>query len=257
MIKIIINIFLMILIYAEFTYPQEKVFGTDQKVVKYNDHFYILNLEIFELREDGSFGDVYHYKVNKESNLIDVAYNLKLGYYELKMANYNLDPFKLKNSDIVKVDLRFKLPENYDFNRIYVDTQKKRLFLPVLSDDGKKYVITFPVGTGDEQYPTPKGIFKITEKKINPNWIVPPSAKKNKPNLPAVVPFGDPENGLGSRAMRLNESSYMIHGTSKKSEKGVGMNISYGCIVLRNEDIERLFDIVPLGTEVFIYDSTK
>lgn len=234
-----------------------KVYGSDHKLIKFKNHYFIENLEIFQLLEDGSFGDIYYYKVDTEKTLIDVAYNIKAGYYELKMANPYINPFKLQNGETITVDLRNKLPQNYELWKIYVDISKKRLFLPVLDDDGNKYVITFPAGTGDEDYPTPTGSFKITEKKVNPDWIVPPSARKNNPNLPPVVPYGNPDNGLGTRAMRLNGSSYMIHGTNKKSEKGVGMNNSYGCITLRNEDLERIFDIVPVGTEVIIYDSSK
>ncbi|MCX7760623.1 MAG: L,D-transpeptidase [Hydrogenothermaceae bacterium] len=256
MIKII-NFTLIIFFITNIVSASEiNMYGSDQQIIKLKDHFYIKNLEIFEINPDGTFGDIYYYKVDKEKNLVDVAYNLKLGYYELKMANPDIDPFKLKKGQIIKVDLKFKLSKNFKIGKVYVDTHRKRLFLPYL-EDGKLYIITFPVGTGDENYPTPLGVYKITEKKVNPDWVVPPSAKKNNPNLPPVVPYGSPENGLGSRAMRLNGSEYMIHGTSKKSEKGVGMNISYGCVVMRNEDIERIFDLVPLNTEVIIYDSSK
>ncbi|MEZ0323457.1 MAG: L,D-transpeptidase [Hydrogenothermaceae bacterium] len=234
-----------------------KVYGADQKLIKLKDHFYIKNLEIFEVNLDGTFGDIYYYKVDREKNLVDVAYNLKVGYYELKMANPDVKPFELKKDQIIRVDLRFKLPKNFEVGKVYIDIHRKRLFLPYADENGKLYVITFPVGTGSEEYPTPLGVFKITEKKVNPDWVVPPSARRNKPNLPPVVPYGSPENGLGSRAMRLNGSEYMIHGTSKKSEKGVGMNISYGCVAMRNEDIERIFDLIPLNSEVIIYDSSK
>lgn len=234
-----------------------KIYGEDQQLLKLKGLYFIENLEIFKLKDDGSFGDIYKYKVDNEKTLIDVAYNIKAGYYELKLANLYIEPFNLKKGDVIVVDLRNKLPSNYEFWKVYVDIYKKRLFLPVMDEEGNRYVITFPVGTGDEDYPTPIGKFKITEKKLNPDWIVPPSAKRNNPNLPPVVPYGSPDNGLGTRAMRLNGSSYMIHGTNKKSEKGVGMNNSYGCITLKNEDLERVFDIVPLGTEVIIYDSSK
>lgn len=249
----IVFIFLIKLVVAQ----EVKVYGFDQKIMKFKDYYFIYNLEIFDLKDNGEFGDIYQYTVDKEKTFVDVAYNLKVGYYELKIANPFIPPFNLNKGQTILVDLRNKLPSNFEFWKIYVDIYKKRLLLPVFDEDGKKYVITFTVGTGDEDYPTPLGRFKVTEKKINPDWVVPPSAKKNMPSLPPVVPYGDPKNGLGTRALRLNGSSYMIHGTSKKSEKGVGMNISYGCVVMKNEDIERIFDIVELGTEVVIFDSSK
>lgn len=259
MIKIIFYvIFIYFIFIVKSVYAQEiKVYGQDQKIVKFKGYYFIHNLEIFDLKDNGEFGDRYNYKVDREKNLVDVAYNLKVGYYELRMANPFIQPFNLKKGDSIVVDLKNKLPPNFEFWKIYVDIYKKRLFLPVVDEDGKKYVITFPVGTGDDEYPTPTGIFNITEKKINPDWVVPPSAKKNKPELPPIVPYGSPDNGLGTRALRLNGSSYMIHGTNKKSEKGVGMNISYGCVAMKNEDIERIFDIVEIGTQVIIFDSSK
>ncbi len=241
--------FLFILFFVYTVHALDR-YGYDHELIKVDDHYYILNSEIFELKGD-KIGKNYIYTVKENTNFVDLASKLKVSYYELKKANYYINPFKVPaNTDIV-VPLEKKLPKDLKLNTIYVSLEDKRLYYPISLND-KTYVITFPAGTGDEEYPTPTGIFKITEKKVNPDWIVPPSAKKVNPNLPPVVPYGSPENGLGTRALRLNNSSYMIHGTSKKSEKGVGMNISYGCIILKNEDIERLYDLVNLNTEVII-----
>ncbi|WP_297887917.1 L,D-transpeptidase [Sulfurihydrogenibium sp.] len=228
-----------------------EVYGFDQELIKLKGIYFIKNLEVFEL-DGNSFGKDYKYKTDKDATFVDLAYQLKVSYYELKEANPDVNPFKVPKNIYIKIPLKKQLPENYQLNTVYVSLQDHRLYLPV-EIDGKRYVITFPVGLGDEEFPTPKGEFSITEKKVNPDWVVPPSARRNNPNLPPVVPFGSPENGLGTRALRLNNSSYMIHGTSKKSEKGVGMNISYGCVILRNEDIERLYQLVDLNTKVVIY----
>ncbi|ACD66588.1 ErfK/YbiS/YcfS/YnhG family protein [Sulfurihydrogenibium sp. YO3AOP1] len=250
--------FLIVLLLGVFffdkSFSQEpKYYGWDFKVIKIKDHYYLLNQEVFKPRENGEFGENYIYKVEEDTNFVDLAYKLKVSYYELKEANKSVDPFKVEKGTVITIPLKKKLPENFNYNTVYVSLKDKRLYYPIKLEDGD-YVITFPVGTGDEEYPTPTGEFAITEKKINPDWIVPPSARANNPKLPPVVPFGSPENGLGTRALRLNESSYMIHGTSKRSEKGVGMKISYGCIVMRNKDIERLYDLVDLNTKVIIFE---
>jgi lipoprotein-anchoring transpeptidase ErfK/SrfK len=44
---------------------------------------------------------------------------------------------------------------------------------------------------------------------------------------------------------------YGIHGTNKPET--VGQAVSHGCVRMRNDDIERLFEMVPVGTPVFIY----
>lgn len=241
--------FILLLFFINVVHALE-MYGSDHKLIKIDGHYFILNLEVFELK-DYTIGKNYKYKVRENTTFIDLANKLKVGYYELKKANPYINPFKVPaNTDII-VPLEKKLPKDLKLNTIYISLEDKRLYYPI-SLNNNIYVITFPVGTGDEEYPTPTDTFKITEKKMNPDWIVPPSAKRVNPKLPPVVPYGSPENGLGTRALRLNNSSYMIHGTSKKSEKGVGMKISYGCIILKNEDIERLYDLVNLNTEVVI-----
>lgn len=243
---------LILLLFIGFSKAERlEVYGFDQELIKLNGMYFIKNLEVFEL-EGNSFGKDYKYRTEKETTFVDLAYQLKVSYYELKYANPDINPFKVPKNTYIKIPLKKQLPQDYQLNTVYVSLQDHRLYLPI-ELNGKRYVITFPAGIGDEEFPTPKGEFLITEKKVNPDWVVPPSAKKNNPNLPPVVPYGSPENGLGTRSLRLNNSSYMIHGTSKKSEKGVGMNISYGCVILRNEDIERVYQIVDLNTKVVIY----
>ncbi|MGY3112484.1 hypothetical protein ACVWYV_000715 [Pantoea eucalypti] len=57
---------------------------------------------------------------------------------------------------------------------------------------------------------------------------------------------------MGQFAMRLARGTgqYLIHGTNAKF--GIGMRVSSGCIRLRSEDIEALFNAAPKGTRVQI-----
>jgi L,D-transpeptidase ErfK/SrfK len=50
--------------------------------------------------------------------------------------------------------------------------------------------------------------------------------------------------------MRLTLPGYLIHGTNKPS--GVGMRVTHGCIRMFPEDIEALFNDIPVGTPVRI-----
>ncbi|MEJ2602223.1 MAG: L,D-transpeptidase family protein, partial [Gammaproteobacteria bacterium] len=70
-------------------------------------------------------------------------------------------------------------------------------------------------------------------------------------SLPRVVPAG-PDNPLGQFAMRLAIPGYLIHGTNKPA--GVGMRVTHGCIRMFPEDIEFVFDRIPVGTSVRIID---
>jgi L,D-transpeptidase ErfK/SrfK len=111
--------------------------------------------------------------------------------------------------------------------------------------------VTHPIGIGREGSRTPLGRMQIIQKTENPTWTAPPSVLRDRAKSgiaqPAVVPPG-PDNPLGAYAMRLSRPSYLLHGTNKPY--GVGMRVSYGCIRLYPEDIERLFAEVPMGTSV-------
>ncbi|MBY0490853.1 MAG: L,D-transpeptidase [Gemmatimonadaceae bacterium] len=55
---------------------------------------------------------------------------------------------------------------------------------------------------------------------------------------------------LGTRRLYLGDG-YALHGTNNPAS--VGQAVSHGCVRLRNPDIERLYDLVAVGTPVFIY----
>jgi len=55
---------------------------------------------------------------------------------------------------------------------------------------------------------------------------------------------------LGVNRLYLGDG-YGIHGTDEPTS--IGSAASHGCVRLRNEDIETLFRIVPIGTVVYIY----
>jgi hypothetical protein len=55
---------------------------------------------------------------------------------------------------------------------------------------------------------------------------------------------------LGVNRLYLGDG-YGIHGTDEPAT--IGTAASHGCVRLRNEDIETLFRIVPIGTVVYIY----
>jgi hypothetical protein len=55
---------------------------------------------------------------------------------------------------------------------------------------------------------------------------------------------------LGTYRLEMGDG-YGIHGTDTPSS--IGRSASHGCVRLRNEDIETLYRMVPVGTPVFIY----
>jgi lipoprotein-anchoring transpeptidase ErfK/SrfK len=125
---------------------------------------------------------------------------------------------------------------------IVIRRQSNRLFLY----QGTRYRRFFAVATGQSQYPTPLGRFRIVVKWRNPWWYPPhsPWAQGQKP-----IPPG-PENPLGTRWMGLSAPGVGIHGTP--SDASIGYSVSHGCIRMHISEAEWLFTHVDVGTTVFI-----
>jgi lipoprotein-anchoring transpeptidase ErfK/SrfK len=69
-----------------------------------------------------------------------------------------------------------------------------------------------------------------------------------------IPPFGTTQRKysgvLGTNRLNLGDG-YALHGTDVPSS--IGTSVSHGCVRLRNEDIETLYQMVPVRTPVYIY----
>jgi len=106
---------------------------------------------------------------------------------------------------------------------------------------------TFPVATGQAQWPTPLGHFQIVVKWTNPWWF-PPTQDSWAQGLKPVPP--GPGNPLGTRWMGLSAPGVGIHGTDEPWS--IGHSESHGCIRMQVPSAEWLFNRVRIGTPVFI-----
>jgi lipoprotein-anchoring transpeptidase ErfK/SrfK len=111
---------------------------------------------------------------------------------------------------------------------------------------GMRFVKSFGVATGQAQYPTPLGRFRVLVKWKNP-WWYPPNSAWAQGKEP--VPPG-PGNPLGTRWMGISSPGVGIHGTPDPGS--IGYSVSHGCIRMRIPDAEWLFNRVTVGTTVFI-----
>jgi len=98
----------------------------------------------------------------------------------------------------------------------------------------------YPTAVGASITPTPTGSYRIIQRIPNPTWYT-----KGR-----VVPPGK-SNPLGTRWLGLSVKGYGIHGTNNPSS--IGHNASHGCIRMRNQDIEELFELVSIGDRVELY----
>ncbi|HEU4643204.1 MAG TPA: L,D-transpeptidase [Gemmatimonadaceae bacterium] len=117
--------------------------------------------------------------------------------------------------------------------------------------------------TRGQSIPTPDGavvtvVGNDVVKKFPDGKVVPYEASEGHEivvggNL-IVPPYGTNQRKydgvLGTHRLNLGDG-YALHGTDEPTS--IGKAVSHGCVRLRNEDIDYLYSIVPVGTPVFIY----
>jgi len=99
----------------------------------------------------------------------------------------------------------------------------------------------------DKNYVTPLGKYAITNLQVNPAY--------NKTGIQG----GDPKNPLGTRFMGFSVYSgdaanvWAIHGTDQPEH--IGKWISDGCIRLKNQDAEKLFEVIKTNMTLEIVNT--
>jgi L,D-transpeptidase ErfK/SrfK len=193
----------------------------------------------------GLVGRMQHHRVATGETLLDVARDADLGFRELRDANPAVDEWIPPVATDVVVPTRWILPRSR-FRGLVVNVPEMRLYMfPVDAKAGEDVpLLTWPVGIGVEEAPSPEGAFTVRSKDANPTWIVPPDILKTMDKPERVVPPG-PENPLGAYRIRLSKGLYSIHGTN--DPWSIGRLTTHGCIRLYPEDIETLYSLVRPG----------
>jgi L,D-transpeptidase ErfK/SrfK len=191
--------------------------------------------------------------IGKNDTLPDIARRFDVGYDEIVRANPGVDPWLPGVGREVVVPTQFVLPMA-PRQGIVVNLAALRVFyFPAVKKGEKQIVYTYPIGIGKIGWSTPEGTTKVVGKQKDPVWRPTESIRKehaeNGDPLPAVVPAG-PDNPLGKFKFTLGWPTYLIHGTNKPY--GVGLRSSHGCIRLYPEDVEQLFGMANVGTQVTV-----
>lgn len=194
-------------------------------------------------------GAIDSYTVKNNESLYEIARTYNTGFNEIVAANPGIDPYVPGKGTSLILPTSWILPDTSRAPGIVVNLSEMRFYYFFKKKNGTVMVKTYPIGIGEEGYDTPLGTFTVVEKIAHPAWYVPVSIRKEKPELPDVVPPG-PDNPMGSHALRLSRRTVLIHGTDVPW--GIGRRVSHGCIRLYPEDIVELFRIVPLKTPVTI-----
>jgi murein L,D-transpeptidase YafK len=144
-------------------------------------------------------------------------------------------------------------------SEVYIIVTKSDYELKVYDKDG--WYATYPVVFGSKSLDdkmmegdrkTPEGVFHIASKRLHEKW-----------HKMMLIDFPTPSDyekfserkaqGLIPRNARIG-GGIAIHGTWPHDDMAVDLyqNWTNGCVSLKNEDIDELYDMVPVGTKVTI-----
>lgn len=123
------------------------------------------------------------------------------------------------------------------------------IYLGAPGGAGSALVSSFLVGLGKDDS-TPTGTWQVGRRLPKPVYY--------SPRGEGVIPYGDPKNPLGTCWIALvgidgqavGKMSYGIHGTNEPDT--VGKQSSMGCIRLRNDEAERVYQFLSEGKSMVI-----
>jgi L,D-transpeptidase ErfK/SrfK len=202
---------------------------------------------------DDVIGRLRSISLAKGDTLPDIARHFNLGLNAVSAANPGVDIWVPEAGQRIMLPLSFVLPDA-PRKGIVINLAAMRLFQ--FKEDGDSLlVLTYPVGVGTEERPSPRGQMFVERKVARPTWHVPASIAKDHRKkgdiLPAKVLPG-PQNPLGEYALYLSLPSYLIHGTNKPAS--IGLRATNGCIRLYPEDVKKLYENTPVKTAVHMVD---
>jgi L,D-transpeptidase ErfK/SrfK len=202
-------------------------------------------------QEDDVIGRLAVIRLEKGDMLPDIARHFSLGINAISAANPGVDIWVPQAGERIMLPLSFILPDA-PRRGIVINLAAMRLF-QFKGDSASLAVLTYPIGVGTEERPSPRGQMYVARKVTRPTWYVPASIaadhrKKGDP-LPAKVLPG-PQNPLGEYALYLSKSTYLVHGTNKPAS--IGLRATNGCIRLYPEAIKKLYENTPVKTPVSI-----
>ncbi len=203
----------------------------------------------------GSLGQA---RARSDDTLIDIAREFDLGYDQIVSANLNVNRWIPGEGTVVTLPSQYILPGAVRKGLVLNIAELRLYYYPALAKGSTPEVFTYPVSIGRMDWRTPLGITRVVKKERDPVWRPPPSIRAEHARegdaLPESIAGGDPTNPLGRFALRLGIPSYLIHGVDERKAFGIGMRVTHGCIRMYPEDIEELFGLAPVNTQVTIVD---
>jgi L,D-transpeptidase ErfK/SrfK len=194
-------------------------------------------------------GSMRHHTIAPKETILDVARNFGLGFNEIQLLYPEMDPWIPDSGRCIDIPTRWILPPTRHHG-VVINLPELRMyhFFPKIG-----MVTTFPIGIGNLGWETPVATGTITDRKINPVWVVP---KSLRPKYGFISFPPGPGNPLGKYWVGLSLDGYGIHGTN--IPWGIGRLVSHGCIRLYPEHIAVFFEEVYVGVPFeIIYEPVK
>jgi lipoprotein-anchoring transpeptidase ErfK/SrfK len=132
------------------------------------------------------------------------------------------------------------LPAEELSTRLVIKLSDRRVYVY----QGDRVETSYPIAVGKAGWETPTGTYQVRQMIRNPSWEHPWTGK--------VIPPGA-DNPLGTRWISFwtdGRNQIGFHGTP--NEELVGQAVSHGCVRMRNQDVQALFEQVAIGTPVVV-----
>lgn len=177
---------------------------------------------------------------------IDRAVTTKLAIAQI--AEYGRTTKKAVDTITARVNHVKPVVVNNSGKKLVVSKLQRRVYLI----SGNRVVVSYPIAIGMPGYSTPNGSFTIARKAKNPTWNNPGSAWA----AGMASSLSGSSSPLGVRALYLyqggRDTGIRFHGTS--ADYSIGTAASHGCMRMHNSDVKKLYEQVPVGTRVYIYN---
>ena len=176
--------------------------------------------------------DAVFYEVKSGDSLVKIAKKFDTSYEFIMRVNK-------KSRTLIKIGERLKILKG----ELSLLVDKSDYTLTILLNG--HFIKQYPIGIGKSNK-TPVGVFVVDNKLVNPTWYSPEGVYK----------YGHPKNVLGTRWIGFEDKDnlygYGIHGTTEPDS--IGKDMSNGCIRMKNENVEELFDFVKAKTRVVMQE---
>jgi len=205
----------------------------------------------FSLPQEGSdvVGKTQMTTIEKGDNFSTIGRRYNVGYYELIEANPGISPDTPQMGSEIVIPTQYILPKTYREDIVVNLAEMRIYYYPKNSQE----VHTYPIAIGREGWETPEGTQRITELRKDPTWYVPKTVREARAKDGVFFPdkvLPGPENPLGKFAIRMNYSTFLIHGTNDSST--IGRRETAGCLRMFPEDVKDLFYKVKVGMKVHV-----